>query len=272
MSLINEALKKAQKMRQAEATPATPAAPPPPPADADPTPPPQPASAPSASFSSSPSEVRPPARIAKRRRPVSANHVVGAVIMIVVGFGVLAAGAVYFFIPSVEAPELVVRPAVVAASPVVTAPPATPENNGNAITAAAPVPATSPAAPSPSVATNAEPPAVAVNLGSPPQSTTTPAPEPTATTPPPRADLADAPPPEVQLRIPGRDPRLMAYVDSLRVAGVRPSNTDPRVLMSDRVYRLGDIVDRDLGLRLVKVESRRLTFEDANGTTYIKNF
>jgi hypothetical protein len=42
--------------------------------------------------------------------------------------------------------------------------------------------------------------------------------------------------------------------------------------MNDRVYRIGDVVDRDLGLRLVKVETRRLTFEDARGLSYPKNF
>jgi hypothetical protein len=38
------------------------------------------------------------------------------------------------------------------------------------------------------------------------------------------------------------------------------------------VYRLNDVVDYTLGLRLTKVTADGLTFTDANGTTYVKNF
>ena len=42
--------------------------------------------------------------------------------------------------------------------------------------------------------------------------------------------------------------------------------------MNDRVYRVNDIVDRSLSLRLTKVEPGILTFTDANGMTYVKYF
>jgi hypothetical protein len=41
--------------------------------------------------------------------------------------------------------------------------------------------------------------------------------------------------------------------------------------MNDRVYRVNDLVDRNLGVRLTKVESGRLTFTDASGAVYSKN-
>ena len=42
--------------------------------------------------------------------------------------------------------------------------------------------------------------------------------------------------------------------------------------MNDRVYRVNDVVDRTLGVRLTKVSTDSLTFTDANGVTYVKYF
>ena len=42
--------------------------------------------------------------------------------------------------------------------------------------------------------------------------------------------------------------------------------------MNERVYRVNDIVDRALGVRLTKVAVDSLTFSDANGVSYIKYF
>ena len=45
-----------------------------------------------------------------------------------------------------------------------------------------------------------------------------------------------------------------------------------RALMNDRVYRVNEIVERNFGLRLTKVEANSLTFTDASGVVYVKNF
>lgn len=66
--------------------------------------------------------------------------------------------------------------------------------------------------------------------------------------------------------------RIAAYVDKARVTGIRTSENISKVLMNDKVYRLNDVVDRKLGLRLVKIAPDSLTFADANGATYVKNF
>ena len=66
--------------------------------------------------------------------------------------------------------------------------------------------------------------------------------------------------------------RIANYVDKVRVTGIRTSENGSKVLMNDRVYRLNDLVDRKLGLRLVKIESDSLTFADATGATYVKSF
>lgn len=66
------------------------------------------------------------------------------------------------------------------------------------------------------------------------------------------------------------DERILDYIDRLHVLGVRSSGSDSRVLMNDRVYRVNDVVDRGLGLRLIEVQSGRLEFEDASGVRYTK--
>jgi hypothetical protein len=62
------------------------------------------------------------------------------------------------------------------------------------------------------------------------------------------------------------------FVDAIRVTGIRSSGNESKVLMNDRVYRVNDIVERTLGLKLIKVSSDALTFADPNGATYVKNF
>jgi hypothetical protein len=42
--------------------------------------------------------------------------------------------------------------------------------------------------------------------------------------------------------------------------------------MNDRVFRVNDIVERTFGLRLTKVDTNSLTFTDAGGAVYVKNF
>ena len=97
---------------------------------------------------------------------------------------------------------------------------------------------------------------------------TVPAPAQTATTTPVVATQTPAAAPAA----PKLDDRINLYLDALKVTGVRPSGTESRVLMNDRVYRVNDIVDRSLSLRLTKVEPGILTFTDANGMTYVKYF
>ena len=67
------------------------------------------------------------------------------------------------------------------------------------------------------------------------------------------------------------DPKILAYLDALQVAGVRVSGTGSKVLMNDRVFRENEIVDHLLGLRLKKVQSDMLTFVDERGAIYTKN-
>lgn len=71
-----------------------------------------------------------------------------------------------------------------------------------------------------------------------------------------------------------RQPELhiQLFVDAIRVMGIRSSGGESKVLMNDRVYRVNDIVDRTLALKLVKVDPEMLTFADPNGMIYTKSF
>lgn len=109
--------------------------------------------------------------------------------------------------------------------------------------------------------------------------TTSPAPAPLTAAaapavPPKPAPAASAPveQPPPGLLAPGQDIRVLTYIDALRVAGIRSSGDGSKVLMNDKVYRVNDIVDYTLGIRLTKVAADGLTFTDANGTTYVKTF
>ena len=42
--------------------------------------------------------------------------------------------------------------------------------------------------------------------------------------------------------------------------------------MSDRVYRVGDIVEHEMGLKLIAITSGSLTFEDERGARYTRTF
>ena len=68
------------------------------------------------------------------------------------------------------------------------------------------------------------------------------------------------------------DERVTAFVESVRVTGIRSSGSESRVLMNERVYRVNDIVERTLNVRLIKAAADSLTFRDARGVTYEKRF
>lgn len=254
MSLINEALKKAQRVRTEDAIDAIP----PMPGD-------------NGVSGGGP-------RIAKRKQARSTQTTIllgaGAIVLIV-----LSVVITVFFInrpkPETSAPAVakaapVAPPAEGTPPPTVTAPVITPPVVTPPPLAAAPVTA-APAAPTPAAPTPAAP-AAAV----PPTETAAAAAPLAAAKLPPTETLAPttepARPAETSPASGKADERVMAFVDSIRVTGIRSSGDGSRVLMNERVYRVNEIVERTLGVRLIKVASDSLTFADANGVTYVKFF
>jgi len=225
MSLINEALKRAQRLRYEQQAAA-----------------------------SGSSDSR-PAHIEKRGRPMPAQTLI-----------LLIAGSAVLIVFSVVATVYLLN-----RSPAVKPAPA--------IAAIKPPPAAE-ATPSPViVAPVIKPPASEIQSDSP--AVKTPAPtRPVAAAAAPPSVVRSAP---AAVQIPpilpaapshpaGPDPLVQNFVDAIRVAGVRSSGSESKVLMNDRVYRVNDIVDRTLGVKLVKVAADTLTFTDPNGIAYTKNF
>jgi len=66
--------------------------------------------------------------------------------------------------------------------------------------------------------------------------------------------------------------RIQNFIDRLRVSGIRMSDTGSKVILNDRLFLAGETVDANLELKLVKIEQGVLTFTDNNGKKYIKLF
>jgi hypothetical protein len=252
MSLINEALKKAQRQRTE---------------DTDPT-------------------VIVPGTIAKRAQPRSAKSVLvlGAAALLLVLLSVCL--TVYLVNRSAPAPTATVasaEPKTSPAEPAATAPAITPANTLPPAPVPAPTPTplqkettpitiAPPPAPTPrstaNVATTTAP-AVAPPA-TPPSSAPAPAPtQATEVANAPAISAATTPAPAATSQ---PDVRIQSYIDSLRITGALPRGAESRVLMNDRVFRLNEMVDRALGIRLIKVEPGLLTFSDGSGVLYVKYF
>lgn len=61
-------------------------------------------------------------------------------------------------------------------------------------------------------------------------------------------------------------------VESFRVAGIRFAGAESKVIMNDRVYRIGETVDHEQGIKLTAVTANSLTFVDAAGAAYTRHF
>jgi len=70
---------------------------------------------------------------------------------------------------------------------------------------------------------------------------------------------------------PRPDEKVAAYIGTLRVAGVRALGEESRVLINERVYRVNEVIERTLNIRLVQVEPGSLHFVDGRGVTYVKH-
>ena len=250
MSLINDALKKAQKMRTQDPI-----------------------------VFGSPFPGRDEGPVAGRARPMSARWLAG----MVTGAAVLVAGSVLATVFWLRKPAETPAPNPAGRAAAVSESPSPPTQN----VASSPAPVLPPPATTPDVAVSVTAP-VGPKTEIPPVTAlpivTTPHPEsaplPAALTSVPPASEIQAPPvasPEIRPAAPPApaarfDARAQAFVDAMHVTGIRASGSDSKVLMNDRVYRLNDIVERSLGLRLTGVAADELSFTDGNGVIYTRNF
>ncbi len=245
MSLINEALKKAQHQRSGG------------PMDAPPM---------------------PGGGSASSRAPQGMPK--GLLVLLLAGAGVvivLSVVATVLFVNRSAAPAVAERPAPVKLGPVYIPKTSAPTSNPVVIAPIVipqPPPATAAPAPAPGATT---PPAVASTSPSgQPNDETRAAAGTESAAPTPGTKEATATPAETTPPSPGPEApladRIADFVDKVRVMGIRTSDSGSKVLMNDKVYRVNDVVNRSLGLKLTKIEPDSLTFTDANGATYVKNF
>jgi len=177
--------------------------------------------------------------------------------------GVLVAlGAVLWLRPA-SAPPAGSSPTTVASTPRA----AEAQASSPAPSAATPA-ATKPAESAPIV--KSEPPIVAAATPT-PSSTATP------TTVEPIAAPASGPASEATAPVPTGpltpSARMVEVIEAFRVTGIRAgSGADAKVLMNDRVFRLGETVDHALGIKLIAATPNSLTFRDSSGATYTRNF
>jgi hypothetical protein len=258
MSLINEALKKAQRQRTLESAP----------------------------LSHAPSGVAAAAvtthvRAASHRR--SYAPVWFGLGLLVLGASATALIMRYGFTPAAEVQVASAGPSTAATAPTSSAPATAPAATARppepeplpAITlpplnptAATPRAPAAPAAPSSPVAPLTPPPArpatpVAPAVAAPAKPAHVAAAPRPAPAPTPVAPVAAAP---------DQAARIQTFLAEARVAGVRGQNAQARVLLNEKVFRLNDVVEPELALRLSGVHPGLLVFTDARGRTYEKNY
>jgi hypothetical protein len=102
------------------------------------------------------------------------------------------------------------------------------------------------------------------SAATPPAAVPAPTPTPAAALPP---LYAPRPPTTVNPSI-----RIQNFIDRLRVSGIRMSDRGSKVILNDRLFTAGELVDTGLELKLIKIEQGVLTFADSNGKKYIKLF
>jgi hypothetical protein len=246
MSLINDALKKAQKQRTGDSPP----------------------------LSGMPGVGgEPAAKIARRDKPAGFN---AQLTRLAVGAGgvllVVLAGGFFILRISHRAPPLTPVPPAATVHPAPgTPPPAAPAEKA-AVTFTLPVAPPPVAEPAPAVVSS-----ITASAGGEHLAPTAP-PGPQAAAPNLVAPMPDeggtkpapAPPsPAAPVKL---DPKAINFIDNLRIAGIRASATDSKVLMNDHVFRVGDIVEHQLGLKLTAISADSLGFEDERGGKYVRNF
>jgi len=291
MSLINDALKKAQQQRADDA--AAPARPPAVTPTTTPAPVHTPSPATAATRATSPSRLqeqpRPVARpvttpsiryqTSSPKDPVSPKTLwlcLGAIALVLVSVGITMTLTKKTAEPVAVAKSLPVQPTPRPVSPARTvgstsalgvqpvelpAPTIAPVEAAPAPVVSLPVAAPAqptPAAPAPVQAVAADTPAVSL-----PANAATPAPSASALPPiyAPRAPTPVNPSAHIQ-----------NFIDRIRVTGIRRSDTGSRVILNYRMFKTGDTVDSGLEVKLIKIEDGVLTFADSSGKTYIKLF
>jgi hypothetical protein len=88
----------------------------------------------------------------------------------------------------------------------------------------------------------------------------------------PVAPAITPPPPEPVAPAIKLGARVQSFVDRLRVTSIRISDTGNKAILNDRLFRVNDLVEPSLGLRLTDIQASQLTFTDESGNIYVRHF
>lgn len=87
-----------------------------------------------------------------------------------------------------------------------------------------------------------------------------------------KAETVSAAPPAPRLASPKGDPRVIEFINDLEIQTVRFSATGGKALTNVGVITVGQRVHKETGLRVVGIKTNAITFKDGSGITYIKKF
>ncbi len=68
------------------------------------------------------------------------------------------------------------------------------------------------------------------------------------------------------------DPAILAYIDEIYIRGIRLAGKNSKVLMNNKVYRLNGTVSNEYGLRILEIRPQQIVFIDHAGFRYNKFF
>lgn len=89
------------------------------------------------------------------------------------------------------------------------------------------------------------------------------------------ANLNVEPPPPPPLEpIPDAEPspKVLAFLESSRISGVKVAGSQGRLLMNNQVFNIDDIVQPETGLRITEIQANIILFTDESGIQYRKQF
>ncbi len=155
--------------------------------------------------------------------------------------------------PATAAAPAPIAPTPVLAPVVASMPAATPTPSIQAPVATTPAPSAQPA---PTVKPLA------------PLVATTPTPPASAETPAPRITAPALKPAAVDPK--AGQQRVQALVDRIQINSVLVTNSETKIILNNRLYRLGDTIDHSLGLKITEVHENHMVFTDNTGAKFIK--
>ncbi len=72
--------------------------------------------------------------------------------------------------------------------------------------------------------------------------------------------------------VPKPDKQVMAYIRMLNVNAVRMAGKDSKVFMNNEIFRLNSTINSELQIKILKINPKQIVFIDNAGIKYIKRF